>query len=123
LDLSPKASGALARRCLQGLLRDYEGVKHGTLSNEIQEVLDRKKLTSHLAENIDMIRHIGNLAAHPAKDQNTGVVMDVETGEAEWILFVLEGLFDFYFVQPEVSRKKRDALNLKLKSAGKGPIK
>lgn len=45
--------------------------------------------------------------------------MDVEPGESEWNLDVLEALFDHVFVQPEVLRKKRDALNAKLKEAGK----
>ena len=35
----------------------------------------------------------------------------------------LEGLFDFYFVQPAKLKKKRDALNEKLKKAGKPPLK
>jgi uncharacterized protein Smg (DUF494 family) len=49
--------------------------------------------------------------------------MPVETGEAEWNLDVLESLFDFYFVQPANLKKKKDALNLKLKEAGKPPMK
>lgn len=44
-------------------------------------------------------------------------------GEAEWLLDVLEALFDFYFVQPATLRAKKDALNKKLKEAGKPPIK
>jgi hypothetical protein len=42
LDLSPKASAALARRCLQNLLREHIKVKPGNLSDEIQAVLDSK---------------------------------------------------------------------------------
>jgi hypothetical protein len=36
---------------------------------------------------------------------------------------VLEALFDFYFVQPEVIKKKKAALNAKLKDAGKALLK
>jgi hypothetical protein len=36
---------------------------------------------------------------------------------------VLEGLFDFYFVQPAIAQRKRDELNQKLQSAGKPPLK
>jgi hypothetical protein len=32
-------------------------------------------------------------------------------------------LFDFYFVQPEVLKKKREALDKKLADAGKPPMK
>jgi len=120
---SSKASAALGRRCLQHLLRDVEKVRPGKLADEIQQVLDRKSLPSHLAENIDSIRNIGNFAAHPTKSENTGDIVSVEPGEAEWILDTLEGLFDFYFVQPEKSRKKKESLNKKLEEVGKPPMK
>lgn len=120
---SPKASAALGRRCLQSLLRDIERIKPGDLFDEIQEVLNRKSLPSYLAENIDAIRNIGNFAAHPTKSKSSGEIVPVEPGEAEWILDTLEGLFDFYFVQPEKLRTKREALNKKLAEAGKPPTK
>ena len=72
---------------------------------------------------IDAVRNIGNFAAHPIKDTNTGEIVEVEPGEAEWLLDVLEGLFDFYFVQPAELRRKREALNEKLEAAGKPPMK
>jgi hypothetical protein len=50
-------------------------------------------------------------------------VVDVEPGEAEWLLEVLEGLFDFCFIQPAILQKKRDALNQKLADAKKPPMK
>ena len=53
----------------------------------------------------------------------TGEIIEVEPGEAEWNLNILERLFDFYFVQPEISRKKRENLNKKLKDAGKPQMK
>ena len=49
LDLSPKASAALARRCLQSLIRDYEGITERDLSTEIQKLLNSGKLPSYLA--------------------------------------------------------------------------
>jgi hypothetical protein len=47
----------------------------------------------------------------------------VEAGEAEWTLDVLDGLFDFYFVQPMILEQMRAALDAKLASAGKPPVK
>jgi hypothetical protein len=120
---SAKASAALSRRCLQAVLRDMAGITPGDLSKEIQQVLDSKALPSHLAESIDAVRHIGNFAAHPIKGSASGEVVPVEPGEAEWTLDVLEGLFDFYFVQPALLRQKREALNAKLATAGKKPMK
>ena len=120
---SAKASAALSRRCLQNLLREKEQVGPSDLAAEIQVVLDKKKLPSHLAQAIDGIRNIGNFAAHPNKSKRTGEVLPVEPGEAEWNLDTLEAMFDFYFVQPAVLMKKRDALNKKLKETGKPPMK
>ena len=116
---SPKASAALSRRTLQMLLRGTAKVKPADLSKEIQEVLDSGKLPTHLADAIDAIRNIGNFAAHPMKSTHTGEILDVEPGEAEWLLDVLDGLFDFYFTQPAILQKKKEALNKKLSDAGK----
>lgn len=120
---SPKASAALSRRCLQNLLREEAKVKQSDLANEIQQLLDSKALPSKIAEMIDAVRNIGNFAAHPIKSTSTGEIMPVEPGEADWNLDVLEALFDFYFVQPAVVQKKKDALNKKLAEAGKPPMK
>ena len=120
-DDSAKASAALSRRCLQGLLREEAKVKHRNLSAEIEEVMTG--LPSHLGDAVDGVRNIGNFAAHPMMSTNTGEVVDVEPGEAEWLLDTLEGLFDFYFVQPKLIARKRAELNDKLKDAGKPPMK
>ena len=118
--LSKKASAALSRRCLQNMLRE-RGVAEGNLFDEITKAMEA--LPSHLSEAIDAIRNIGNFAAHPMKSTNTGEIIDVEDGETEWILDVLEQLFDFYYIQPAIIQKKRTELNAKLQSAGKPPIR
>lgn len=120
---SAKASAALSRRCLQHLLRDEYKVKKGNLADEIQQVLDEKRMPSYVLDSLDAIRNIGNFAAHPIKSTASGEVLDVEPGEAEWNLDVLEGLFDFFFVQPAILLKKRAALDAKLASAGKPKMK
>lgn len=120
---SPKASAALSRRCLQHILRDKAGVKPSDLAKEIDQVISSGALPSHLAEAIDAIRNIGNFAAHPIKSTTTGEIVPVEPGEAEWNLDVLDGLFDFYFVQPAFLKKRREALNAKLAESGKPPVK
>lgn len=120
---SPKASAALSRRCLQLILRDVAKVKRQDLGKEIEELLSSKVLPTHLADAIDAIRNIGNFAAHPLKSTSSGEVLPVEPGEAEWSLDVLEGLFDFYFVQPATLKAKKAALDQKLAAAGKPPMK
>jgi hypothetical protein len=118
---SKKASAALSRRCLQFILREKAGTKSKDLSGQIDEVLD--ELPSELASNVDSIRHVGNFAAHPLKSQSSGEIVEVEEGEAEWLLDVLEELFDHYYVVPTKAAARRDALNKKLKELGKPPLK
>lgn len=90
---------------LQQILRDKAGVKPGNLADGIQQVIDSSKLSSHIFKLLDSVRNIGNFAAHPIKSKASGEIIDVELGEAEWNLDVLEALFDFYFVQPELLKK------------------
>ncbi len=117
---SPKASAALSRRCLQSVLLDKGGVKSKDLSSQIAEVLPT--LPPHIAENLDMVRQVGDFAARPAKAKEPGMVSSAEPGEAEWNLDVLEALFDFYYVRPSLEAGKRARLENKLKQAGKPPV-
>lgn len=119
---SPTASAALSRRCLQGLLRD-QGYAQRDLSTAIETVLSARVLPSALAANLDSIRQVGNFAAHPLKNTNSGEIVPVEDHEAEWNLEVLEGLFDFFYVQPARDAARRAALNQKLQAAGKNPMR
>jgi len=57
------------------------------------------------------------------KSQITGQIVPVDPEEAEWTLDVLEALFDFYYVLPAKSQKRKDDFNRKLTEAGKSPIK
>lgn len=123
LSESAKASAALSRRSLQLILRSKAGVKSSNLADEINEILSSGKLPSHISGAIDGVRAIGNFAAHPEKSQTTGQIVDVEAGEAEWLLDTIEALFDYYYVQPAVLKAKQDSLNKKLKDIGKPPIK
>jgi len=119
---SPKASAALSRRCLQNILTSAANVKpKASLSDQITQVLDSHVLPTYLADSIDYIRNIGNFAAHPLKSQQSGDIVSVEPGEAEWNLEVLELLFDFYYVMPAITAKKRAELDAKLATVGKPP--
>lgn len=119
---SPKASAALSRRCLQGLLRGH-GFDQHDLAKAIDAILATKQLPSWLASSLDAVRNIGNFAAHPMKDTNSGAILPVEPHEAEWNVDVLDGLFDFFYVSPAREQAKIAALNAKLALAGKPPIK
>jgi hypothetical protein len=123
LRISPKASAALSRRLLQRILREEFQIHAKDLFQEIDQFIARKDTPGYLAEAVDAIRNVGNFAAHPLKSSNTGEIVDVEPGEADWLLEVLDSLFDYTFVQPMRLEKRRQALNAKLQSLGKPPMK
>jgi len=126
LALSPKASAALSRRCLQHMLRDH-GYKGRDLAHEIDAILaetdPQKALGRRVREAVDDIRHFGNFAAHPTINKATLDVIDVEAHEAETCLDTIEQLFEHFYVGPAEAKAKRVALNAKLAAAGKPPAK
>jgi hypothetical protein len=122
LALSEKASAALSRRCLQAILRDKAGVKHATLFKEIEEALGSGGVPPDIADGLHVLREFGNFAAHPLADTQTGAIVEVEPGEAEWMLDIIERLFDFYFVGPALTANRKAALNAKLVAVGKKPL-
>jgi len=123
VDISPKASAAISRRLLQNLLRDQMGIKNANLSKQIEGFLDLKDVPSYLSRSIDAVRNVGNFAAHPNKETSTGEIVEVEPGEADWLLEVLMSMFDFLFIQPKRIEIRRNELNEKLRSMGKPEMK
>ena len=123
MSVSPKASAALSRRILQGLLHTEYAIQRRNLDLEIAEFIARKDIPRDIADAVDAIRNIGNFAAHPLKYEHTGEIVDVEVGEAEWLLDVLEALFDFTFIEPSRLQTRKDKLNAKLSALGKPPMK
>jgi hypothetical protein len=124
LPISSTASAAMSRRCLQHFMREVIKVKakRNSLADEIKQVISDGTLPSYISKDLDTVRLIGNFAAHPIKSNQTGTILPVEPGEAEWNLKVLEALFDFCCVKPAEAKKRKDALNQKLIEAGTPPI-
>ena len=108
---SPNASAALSRRCLQHILRKRLGVKASRLKDEIEDVINNTDTPSYISESLDHLREFGNFGAHPDLDKNTGIIMPVEQGEAEWCLEVLEMVFEFYFVRPAKEEAMQKAID------------
>lgn len=122
LAISAQASAALSRRCLQHLLAEAGLSKNSNLDRAIEEA-KAKGLPSHIADQLDAMRVIGNFAAHAQKSINTGEILPVEPHEAEWNLDVLDMLFDYCYVQPAKTAARRAALDAKLAEAGKPLLK
>ena len=116
LEISPRASAALSRMCLQLLLREYGGVKHGRLESEIKQVVASNSLPKSLAETIDTIRIRGNYAVHPNDINEPGKIADIDEDEAAWGLEILKGLFEHYITKPAEQSEKMKAFAEKYKS-------
>ncbi len=93
-DLSPKASATLARRCLQGMIRDFHGISKNTLNEEIQALEDI--VPSDVWTSIDAVRKVGNIGAHMKKDID--IIVNVEPEEAQLLLSLIEQLVDDWYV-------------------------
>ncbi len=91
---SPKAAATLARRCLQGMVRDFWKVKKGRLIDEILAIED--KVDPLTWQSIDAVRKIGNIGAHMEKDIN--LIIDVDPNEARILLQLIEQLIEEWYV-------------------------
>ena len=129
-DASPKASATLARRCLQGIIRDFCGISKSRLIDEISELKTRvendnapKGVSEESVEAIDHARSIGNIGAHMEKDIN--VIVDVDTGEAQILIELIESLFQEWYIErhkrqerfarvKEIAEEKKLAAKVKL---------
>lgn len=106
LEVSPNASAALARRCLQATIRDLLGRKGECLSAEVEEFRKSSHIPHHLKDELDMIRILGNDAAHPTQDSHTGLIVKTDPGDARWLLRVLDDLFQYCFVAPKEYKRE-----------------
>jgi len=108
---SAKASATLSRRCLQGMIRNFFGVREGRLVDEIEAIKDKVEPTTW--EAIDAVRSIGNIGAHMEKDIN--VIVDVDPGEAEELIKLIELLIDDWYVNRHRRQEQLRAV-LKIKA-------
>ncbi len=101
-DLSPKASATLARRCLQGMIRDFWGVSGKSLHHEILAIED--KVDPVVWEAILDVKSIGNIGAHMEKDIN--LIVDVSAEEADLLIEMIEMLLDDWYVARHEKQQK-----------------
>lgn len=94
-DLSAKASATLARRCLQGMIRDFWKISKTRLKDEIGAL--EEKVDPMTWEAIDSVRSVGNIGAHMEKDIN--LIVDVEPKEAQLLIELIEQLISDWYIQ------------------------
>jgi hypothetical protein len=114
VNLSPSASATLSRRCMQHILRGKLDARGKDLQQEIISVKD--KLPSDVYDSLTAVREGGNLAAHVSLNTKTGVIVEVDQDEAEYLLLVIEILFHELFVLPKRSADMSARIKQKYKS-------
>lgn len=102
VELSPKASATLSRRCLQTMIRDFWKISKATLYQEI-ESLDAV-IPATQKKVFHSLRQIGNIGAHPEADVNT--IVDIEPGDAEKLIKVIE----FFIAKWYIDRHEQERL-------------
>lgn len=94
IKLSPKAAAALARRCLQGMIRDRYGISMDKLVQEIRAL--KGKVDEVTWKAIDALREIGNVGAHPERDPE--IIIDINDGDAARLLQFVERLINEWYI-------------------------
>lgn len=110
-DLSPKAAATLARRCLQGMIRDFCEISRPRLIDEINALRAAvddgsapRAVTIESVNAIDHVRSIGNIGAHMERDID--VIVEVDAGEAQALIELIELLMREWYVESN-TRKQR----------------
>jgi hypothetical protein len=115
LELSPKVAAALARRCLSSMIRDYWQVQPGSLGDEFRQI---KGTADPLTwETIESIRTRGLIGAH--MESEGAEILDIDPGEAELLIGLIETLIEDWYVTREERRKR---LTETRKITGKGLV-
>ena len=94
---SPRSSALLARRILEKVLKD-NGHKESTLNAQLKSLANSKELSSIDIDKLHAVRNLGNISAHHTENSNT--LLDVDPGEAELCLQIVDELFTHYYVNP-----------------------
>ncbi len=105
-DLSPKASATLARRCLQGMIRDFWKIKKARLKEEVDAL--EEKVDADTWSSIDAVRSVGNIGAHMERDID--VIVAVEPQEAQLLIGLIEQLIDDWYVARDSRHKRTEEL-------------
>lgn len=109
--ISGRASAAMARRCLQGMVRDFFNIPHnkrGNLGAELSYA--KEQIDPQLWADIQAIRELGDIGAH--MDKNVNQIIDVTPEEAQLLIELLETLFGDWYE----ARARRDANRSALRS-------
>lgn len=94
-----RASAVMARRAMQSACIE-RGAKKDKLVDQLHELADNGTITKDLKEWVDVVRWVGNDAAHPTGDE-------VTKDDAEDILQLAEQFVVVVYVTPAIAREWR----------------
>lgn len=105
-NLSANAAATLARRCLQGMVRDFHEIERSSLQKEFEAIKD--KVEHRVWKAIDEVRKLGAIGAHMEEDVN--MMVDVEVDEVEQLIWLIEFLFGKWYVERYEAEKSLAAI-------------
>lgn len=99
-----RASAVMARRAMQNACME-KGATKRNLIEQINELKENGTITNDLKEWADVVRWVGNDAAHPNKDQ-------VEQDDSKDILDLAEQFLHIIYVAPAIAKERRENRNI-----------
>lgn len=112
IELSPKSSATLTRRCLQGMIRDFWNIKKSRLIDEIKELENKAEIDFETKRIMEILRKFGNSGAHLEKDVN--LIIDIKKEDAKILLNLLEELFQNWYIAKHEKEERLKRLEMKL---------
>lgn len=110
LAYSEQASAAISRRLLHKVLAAQSGAGYGGLADQIRRAVSSPALPPYLKEALQTYVQVVQLGSDSTRSYRPEALVPLAVGEADWLLDLLQPLFEFYYVQPAKLRRKQDAL-------------
>ncbi len=110
LAISPQSSAAISRRLLQRFFAAQSGAADAELSELIAAATESTEMQPYLRGALHTLVGLANLEPQSEKSLRPHTLIPVKPGEAEWILDVLQNLFEVHYVQPARLQRLQSAL-------------
>ena len=121
LEQTPRMSAVLSRKIVFDLLEQYASIAEYTLKKSLDKFVPDTTHPARIRENLQHLREIGDFGAHTQKD-GVGQVIEVSRVDAEWTLDLIDGLFDYFIIEPSRHQKLRASWDENLREAKRTAI-
>ncbi|MCB7038998.1 DUF4145 domain-containing protein [Eggerthella sinensis] len=110
-DISPKASVALCRYCIQYMIRDFWGISKSRLVDEIAD-LEKSGKSPTSIKMLDAIRDMGNFGAHPEKDTST--IIEVDPEDADLAVQIVQTIIKDWYIDKHEREARISAIDARI---------